>query len=292
MTTTKAELLVKDFLVNVRGAATKIAPERESELRAVFGGSAWVMDFCGGKANFVAHPGDEPSVEVRFAALLSLWCIAKAALQISQAMADALRRGQTTVAFAPGTSEYEGRMLLDLAGKLIRDPAFDWPDDAPRPYATPDHGSPEEKLNNLFLGASGWCVLHEVAHIKLGHQKFTSIDRQLQQEFEADDWATKWILDQCSEGATREFRVACCAVALAWIGIVDTIRRGNTDHPHASARLMKCAEHFGLSDISPAIEIANHILKAFFMPTDELPVSDDAKSAFEQVMFAYLRSTR
>jgi hypothetical protein len=55
---------------------------------------------------------------------------------------------------------------------------------------------------------------------------------------------------------------------------------------------MRSAEHFGLSDISPAIEIANHILKAFFKPTDELPVSDDAKSAFEQVMFAYLRSTR
>jgi hypothetical protein len=70
---------------------------------------------------------------------------------------------------------------------LVRDPAFAWPANAPRPNPNAATGTLEASINNVFLGASGWCVLHEVAHIRLKHQGANSPDRMLQQEFEADD---------------------------------------------------------------------------------------------------------
>lgn len=289
--TSDAEALVSGFLPSVRAAYFNIAPERANDLNVVLGGPPWIMDFTAGSANFAAHVA-EPSVEARYSALLSLWAVAKAALQISQAMADASRRNEKSVIFTPGTPEHEGRYLLDLARKLIRDADFSWPADAPRPDPTAAAGSPEDAINNVFLGASGWCVLHEVAHVHLKHQGANSPHLMLQQEFDADDWATRWVLEKCPNDTLRQFRVVCCAVGLVWIGIVDSIRRGSVDHPHASERLMKCADHFRLSDLSPAIEIANHILKAFFNPDDELPIGDDPGSAFRETMFAYLRNPR
>jgi hypothetical protein len=160
--------------------------------------------------------------------------------------------------------------LLDCAKAVVRDPAYAWPATVSQPDAHPAEDSREEKINNLFLGACAWCVLHEIAHVALGHQGTNPTHRLLQQEFEADDWATKWLLEKCTDPKQREFRILSCAVGLAWVGIVDSLRRGNNDHPHASERLMKCAEHFGASDLSPALEIATHFLKVFFSPGDSL----------------------
>jgi hypothetical protein len=229
---------------------------------------------------------------------LSLWATAKAAIQISDAMAAAMRDAiarkakRTFLEFEPGTPAHEGRVLIDVAKAFIASPVAKWRDDVFAPHLSTDPNGVNEKINDLFLGACGWCILHEIAHIVLGHQAETSRDRLLQQEFEADVWATNWVLENCPTVEERRFRILCCATGLAWIGLVDVVRRGSSDHPHASERLLKCADHFRGGDLSGAIEIAMHFLKAIFVPDEELPVADEADDALFDVLFRYLRKDR
>jgi Peptidase U49 len=292
-----AERLIAPFHDFVIASPIGIAPERKDDYFALFRGSACIVHFSNTQANFEAHVS-EPSVEIRFSALLSLWATAKAALQISNAMAAAMRdaierkANRAILEFEPGTPAYEGRVLIDLAKNFIDDPKAKWRNDIPSLALSPDPAGTEAKINNLFLGACGWCILHEIAHIVLGHQPATSRDRLLQQEFEADAWATKWVLDHCPTIEQRRFRILCCATGLAWVGLVDAVRRGSSDHPHASERLIECAKVFGDGDLAGVIEIAMHVLKALFIPSEELPVADNADDALFDVLFNYLRSDR
>jgi hypothetical protein len=57
-------------------------------------------------------------------------------------------------------------------------------------------------------------VLHEIAHIHLNHEEFTTAEIRRNQEFEADKWATKWILDQAGSDLNREFRVFAVAIGI------------------------------------------------------------------------------
>jgi Peptidase U49 len=292
-----AERLMAPFLALVVASPIRLALERKDDYLALFGGALPHVDFTNTMANFEAHVS-EPSVEIRFSALLSLWATAKAALHISNAMAaamrDAIERNEDSAVlqFKPGTTTYEGRVMIDLAKVLIEDANAKWRSDVASPDHSADLMGTEAKINNLFLGACGWCILHEIAHIVLGHQATTSRDRLLQQEFEADEWATNWILDRCPTVEERRFRILCCATALAWVGLVDAVRRGSSDHPHASERLVECAGRFGDGDLSGAIEIAMHLLKALFVPVVKLPVANDAEDALFDVLFSYLREDR
>ena len=56
-----------------------IAPERKDDFFALFGGAPCDVHFTNTKANFEAHV-NEPSVEIRFSALVSLWATAKGRL--------------------------------------------------------------------------------------------------------------------------------------------------------------------------------------------------------------------
>jgi hypothetical protein len=91
-----AELLTAPFHDFVVASPIAIAPERKDDFLGLFDGALPPVDFTNVKANFEAHVG-EPSVEIGFSALLSLWATAKAARQISNAMAAAMRsKGRRT----------------------------------------------------------------------------------------------------------------------------------------------------------------------------------------------------
>jgi hypothetical protein len=114
-----AERLMAPFLGLVAASPIRLALERKDDYLALFGGALPHVDFTNTMANFEAHVS-EPSVEIRFSALLSLWATAKAALDISNAMAaamrDAIERNEDSAVlqFKPGTTAYEGRVMIDL----------------------------------------------------------------------------------------------------------------------------------------------------------------------------------
>jgi hypothetical protein len=44
------------------------------------------------------------------------------------------------------------------------------------------------------------------------------------QEHDADEWATRWILDHTPTDLRQEFRVFAIAIGSGWLGLVDAVR--------------------------------------------------------------------
>ena len=59
-------------------------------------------------------------------------------------------------------------------------------------------GSPVNAANEMFLCMGGWILLH-IRHVVGEHPKrgATTSSARHDLEYEADDWASRWILDQC-----------------------------------------------------------------------------------------------
>ena len=172
---TDAEKSIRGLCEDVARAPYELAPERKQELDSKIMGQPWELVFCPEVANFYAHP-TKKNIEVAYAALLSLWAIAHAALLIGAEAMAATRAGLSTLDTHPGTPIAEACDLIDIARDLIRDPCAPWPPHLPRPDALAPQGSPGGHLNNVFLGATGWMVLHEIAHIHLNHEEFTTAE--------------------------------------------------------------------------------------------------------------------
>lgn len=264
-------------------APFRIAPERADELQqTVFGGQPCDLIFENGPANFMAHVGFL-KVEARFAALLSLWATARASLQLAVAIGTARRAGEVILDVSPGSAAHEAFALVEAARNLIRNDRASWPPDLP----IPDHAAVEKTLpwyfNNVFLGATGWALLHEVAHLTLNHEKNTTVEILRRQEFEADSWATRWVLEKSQDPLESEFRIFCVATGLAWLGLLTSVRRDGPTHPPASQRLLNCAADFVADDLSPALEMAGDVLKAIFAPSTQLEFSEHPAEAFEKI---------
>jgi hypothetical protein len=251
--------LTLGFAQDVQRAPYRIAPEKAVELNLLFGAKPLTLVFSDGAANFYARPNDS-EIGVTFAALLSLWAAARAALHIGNEAMAATRSKRAKLDRQPGTPIAEAYDLIKAAKNLIQDPRARWPNDLPEPNARAVKRSPDWYANNLFLGAVGWTLLHEVAHIRLNHQETTSELRR-RQEHEADQWATKWIFERAGQGLNRDFRIFATATGIIWVGLIDIIRRGSTTHPHASERFYKCSNLFGADPIGPGLELAAHITK-------------------------------
>jgi hypothetical protein len=138
-------------------------------------------------------------------------------------------------------------------------------------------------VNNIFFGALAWILLHEIAHVHLKHEVLIPIDQRVRQEFDADDFATRWVLKEAGQGLAREFRTLMVCVALAWLFLnEDTIGVG-VDHPPAFARFRDAIAHFDVGARSVALENAFYLFKAVFAPALEPPAFDTSKEAFEWI---------
>jgi Peptidase U49 len=83
-------------------------------------------------------------------------------------------------------------------------PLGKWSDRLPLPDAAPTPGSENESVTNVFLGALGWILRHELAHIILRHQETDTADRMKEDEFAADAQASRWLMGtrKADEGRT------------------------------------------------------------------------------------------
>lgn len=292
MSQTDAERLIVGYIPHIARAPYAIAPERADELNSMTSNSKpWELVFNPGHANFFARP-NKSEIEVTFAALLSLWAVARAALLIGNESMAATRSGRSTLNSQPGTAIAEANDLIRAANSLISDPQAAWPRHLAKPNPLAAGRSQDWYVNNLFLGATGWSLLHEVAHVHLKHQEITTDVLRKHQEHEADEWATKWVFEHVGRGLTRDFRVFATATGIVWVGLIDNIRRGSATHPHASDRFIRCSNFFGTNPISPGLELAAHITKVFFDPHAAAPSVDMPQEAFDDALFAYSRLPR
>ena len=289
-----AERLMAPFIPAISATVFAVAPERAQELvDDVFDKVPWTILFAAkdDKDTFIAHP-TQKLIEARFSGLLSLWAVANAALLFANEMMIAVRQGKDTIDANPQSPAGEAQAYIAVARDLIRAPVVAWPASLSEPDINAELGSHSWYVNQLFLAATAWILLHEVAHVHLAHEAMTTADLRIKQENEADEWATQWILEKAPEDLRRDFRSVACAVGLIWVGLSDEIHRGLTTHPHASQRLTACSRFFPSSVTSPAMEMALHILKAVFDPHTSAIVSEHPAEAFDQILHWFRNSSR
>lgn len=296
VTPTRAQMA--GFDATVCASPFKIAPERNAELlKEVMGGTAWELELNASlnreDNTFRARPVSK-IVEVNYAALASVWLFAKAAWLVARDGVAAHRSGLPALAAGPRTTVSEARHLADAARTIIADSGAHWPSNIHPPVPGAVEGEEEWYVNNVFLGATGWIVLHEIGHIHHRHEAETSTDVLKAQEFEADRFATDWVLQNLPVDDPRgHFRVFVTAVALFWVAMTDSVRRGSTTHPHAWQRLERLGAALPIGDhLNPGYEMAAYVLKVIFLPEHEMPVADHPEAALFDLLVEAIRLPR
>lgn len=284
MPTTKQ--LFEPFFRYAARAPLNIAPERGRQLaEEVFGAEKWELLPSESEANFYAIPEDK-AIYLSYAGLASLWCIAHAAFHIadiaSRAQRAAKQPSQTEIDIG---AEFAARRIseyLTYAEALLRIDR-DWPASLPPPETNPSFDTAEGRVNNVFFGALSWILLHEIAHVHNRDQKLIPVHLLVRQEYRADDFATRWILDDAGNGLYREFRVLMIVAALTWLFLHEKVVGIGSDHPSAIMRFREAATLFQMGDRSVGLENAGYILKAVLDPTTPAPQFDTPKEVFEWV---------
>ena len=70
------------------------------------------------------------------------------------------------------------------------------------------------------------------------------------------------------------FRLFAISVALSWLAILGTIRRGSTTYPPAWQRLQKLSSMLPSEELKPGYEMAAYALKVLFLAHEEASPAD------------------
>lgn len=287
-----AEKFMRPFGDHVAETPSYLAPERLPELQAILGDPPWELVFIDTATNLKAIPATEtedPKLAASYWALLSLWATAKYAVLIVDAVDVALSSGETTLSSKPGGAYDTASKYLQLARDLTKNRHHSFPADLAVPNAS-STAAEDVRVNNLFYGAVGWVLLHEIGHIHLSHEVDTTTDLKKQQEYEADLWATEWILAGNDIPPEHyQFRLLVVATALLWVGQMNVVKGPSSTHPEAVDRLDRCRRLMESRDGQEGFEFAAYILKVAFLP--RLPIGEfgTAAEAFDEVLYNYAR---
>lgn len=262
-----------------------IAPERGSDLAyEIFNKARWQLTAMDGEANFHAYPS-ETRVAATYAGLASLWCLSYAAFHISDVASRSQRdvdKAETHIDIGEHCAKMQINEHLDYARSLFRGDR-EWPISIQPPDINAKPDMTEGRVNNLFFGALSWVLLHEIGHVHLQHEKYIPAEQRLRQEFQADNFATRWILDGAGSGIEREFRVLAVCVALSWLFLNEETLGKGSDHPSAIIRFQDATSIFEMGERSAGLENATYVLKAIFDPLSNVPAFETPKQSFEWI---------
>lgn len=263
-----------------------IAPERSKRLVSeIFGVEMWTIERSNEPANFFAIPEDK-AIYLSAAGQASLWCLAYVAfhvMDISSQSQRAINRdmqaykdiGQNYAALQLGEYVAFARSLFH-ADRL-------WPTNLEMPVNDPPNDSPAWHINNIYLGALSWILLHEIGHVHHGDLKFVPSFISLNQEYSADRFATTWILDDAGQGLEREFRILMIVVALTWLFLCEAEKGRSTTHPATILRFRDAVEQFQAGERSVGLENSSYLLKAVLDPRTIPPLLETPKEVFEWI---------
>lgn len=262
-----------------------IAPERGAELTSrVIGADTWVIKRSDQPAQFFAIPADK-AIYLTGAGQASLWCLSYVAFHVM----DFASRLQRAVDYDKDACMDIGQYFAALhlgeyiafARSLVH-ADLPWPSNLKTPANAPSEDSLEWRINNVYLGALSWILLHEIGHVHHGDQKFVPSSVALRQEHGADAFATEWILDNAGQGLQREFRLLMTAVALTWLFMCELEKKGlGTTHPRTILRFREVVAHFEAGERSAGYENATYLFKAVLDPTTVPPAHRTPREAFE-----------
>lgn len=282
--TTSEEATVGLFQA-ARRTPFNVAPEKSKALaREVFGTDDWELRPSRTEANFYAVVNDK-AIYLSFAGLASLWCVAftgYCVMDITSRAARDLEFKGKQIDFGACWAQLNLSGYVDYAKRLFHSDE-NWPEGLCRPIFDADLESVEGRVNNLFFGALSWIQLHEIAHVHHGHSNLIPASMKVSQEYQADAFATSWVLDDAGHGQAREFRVLVVCVALGWLLLLEQNKGLGYDHPAMILRFREAVAHFETGERSVALENATYLFKALFDPETEMPTDMLAREAFEWV---------
>lgn len=237
------------LLPSFQGAPFQLAPEREKELQDLITTRNISFNMDAEKQEMVFEGaslfGSLGLVNVGVRGLERIWVHAFGAMHVykrfqASGFSEPLLLSETS----------EGCMVEQLLKWAMKadvegDPT-PWPDHLPQPQVNP---SDEVHLlaNEVFLGATGFAVLHEIGHVVREHRTIHgTTDERFRQEFEADEWAYDWVMDKWREYENnplvfqkRTVLIAAMFAILASLDLYSPKEVERLTHPNIIDRLMR-----------------------------------------------------
>jgi hypothetical protein len=123
------------------------------------------------------------------------------------------------------------------------------PSGVPAPDPDEPPGTDGYAATELFLVTAAWVLLHEVGHLACDHGATAPPLRWIPREYEADDWASHWMLDRWREYAAddRVFikRALAGTVFLGHVAAFESHGRSSAvTHPNPAERLLHFLDRF------------------------------------------------
>ena len=227
----------------IASAPFAAAPEKAQKLQTISKSITLVFDDQRADFSIAAVTrGDHQFVKASAGALNLLWCASYAYWLLYQGYIESQRAGGTQYRASEHPEGAEAvhlyRWALDSVLKPILGP---WPVAAPAPAKSPEPNSSIHVANEIFLVAVGWILLHEIGHHHLRHANDPIGPTAKQEEFDADRFATDWILDDVSDPAVLLKRSLGIAVANVLLITLDLSRASfeSVSHPPSYERFQR-----------------------------------------------------
>lgn len=262
--------------MNVGASPSKLAPERADALKKICDQHNLELVIDDKPKFSICVSLDTHEITVPVAAMEYMWAQCLRFWVVSQEYARAQHAGAEKFDLHGNKRLQDVVQLVEWSGGNIRGTGKEvWPDNLPRPRNDPC----DEDLkvaNELFLGAMGWVILHEVAHVHLNHAESAGTYSQ-QQEKEADQFATNWVLESVSQADPRfNKRMFCIAAALLCLQSFETVAapRWRGSHPPANERIYYCLEKYRCAETERVVAFLVVCLQVLFAETDVSPDID------------------
>ena len=198
----------KDLFKFTHRTPFNIAPEQATKLSSeIFGSNNWTIHPSDAEANFYAIPSDK-RIYLSYAGLASLWCLSYAAFHIMDLASSRQRLENADKSdFFDIGYEYAVMKLDEYIAysRSLFHSNRNWPCGLSRPHNIKINTGANYRINNTFFGALSWIMLHEIAHVHHEDERIIPSNQRIKQEYKADDFATKWILDESGKEGVLNF---------------------------------------------------------------------------------------
>ncbi len=269
---------VAPLLDSIKKSVAWIIPERHEELRALIA-SGISIELDGDSQDFyIAADVEKRKVILGLAALERVWAYTYFYIAVHELIGKYPKGEVIDVASIREFRPARGLAIwaLDCEKNKTQSP---WPNGLPRPDV--DDGSDDRisKTKPYFLHAVCFLMLHELGHIQHKHptSKFVDNDTSYKWEFEADEWAADFMLNNWQKAGRgqKDFIGRCTGVALGLAmlaGVELYHHEAQDDHPTIAERLLRFFTKHNPESIGPAsaerdfpLYFASMILHGHFM---------------------------
>ena len=244
------------LLPSLAASPFNIAPERRDELKELVTRHRLTIVFDDENADTtlkVVHGPDGNEIWFGVAFAERLWAYCFFYVKLLSKIGDVGPGGKIDFFEAP---EFKtARELLVWAHRgQVQGETSAWPENLPKPAPRPTEDHDLFVATEAFLSIGGWILLHEVGHVVCGHSSRDPRrgDEHVQIEYEADDWASHWMLARWKEYGERPDprvfvkRSLGATFALAIIASFEVYHRtyGGFKHPDPPERLLHFLDEF------------------------------------------------